>query len=521
MHHLSLNENESTSKISNASIDYVTIFSNIAPLVLGVLFLFLLNITLNGPFFHNPRVLYSDELVGYLDTYTNQDLSIWDVIFGNEVIRPIPRALCLALYSVCQNNYNLINQVLLLLNFLVCITLYFSILIVWHDSKNQYSVIIVATICSSLYLAAEFMQCQIFSILGIMESLGHIAVIICTASVVLFLRRPNVKNYLLAILFWVAATLCHERFIALVAIILISVLFVFLLKRLSIRKAISAAIIPLTLLSVYIYMRSYFLQGNALRGTGGNSIADTSLGSVAKSFAKAIAYLFNINAGPSMNNGINYKDVPAFYNVLIVISIIAVVLVFGSYLIHIVRSGKPFVHGAEIVLLLLSAACCLIAPSMTGEPALRFIYAPYSLCLIALSGVVLYLYSYIDKPSVVLIILLYVVCTFSIQAFYRTHINNVALWPQKLQAESLYDTTLGQDQKAAFSSTYYVVDSNGYLNQYGTNCWKFFSPYIGDRQLTIHTFKTLPEASNEMEKNSDAILLVLDNETNQFVRLVN
>lgn len=525
MRHLSSSASESTSPRrgsnsapGNEGPRWLSLAHGAGPYVLAVALLALLNLTLHAPYFHTPRVLYSDELVGYLETYANPDLSLWDKVLGTEVIRPIPRLVCLALYSLCDGNYTLINDALLLLNLLVCLTLFACIHLCWAKGGDRRKAFVVSLTASCLYLVSEFMQCQIFSILGVMEGLGHAATLVCAAAIVFYLRDGRNAHFLLAAFSWVFATLCHERFVVLAAAIVLAAILRAVRQGARRRVELVRAALVVFVAICYALLRATLLQANALRGTNGGSVSDATPASLLKNLAKSMAYLLNINAGPEMRNGVSFRDVPAFYDALIAIGIVSLLVIGVLFVMGALRSHASGARAGEVGMVLLCALCCMLASSTAGEPALRFVYAPYSLCLLAAAGMVLSDGIRPCADASLAALLLYAVCTFPVQMYYRTEIGSVSLWPQKTRAESLYDSTLGSYGTSATEKAFLVVDREGYLNQYGKGCWKFFQPYLGEERLEIRTYRSLPDALAEPRGGQD-VLLVLDEESGRFLDL--
>lgn len=477
-------------------------------LILSLILLFCVNWIYNAHYFHSPRVLYSDELDGYLKLVTDNNTSLWDKIWGNEVIRPIPRLINILVFYFCGDNYTAINWILLLNNFLISMIVFFVSFSL--QIKKNYSINIIIALCTAtLYTVSEFMQCQIFSILGIMEGLAQACTLLVLFFCIRYIQSQTLLYYRIAILFWGIALFTHERYISLVGVLICTEF----LTNTELRVKIKKSVVVLLLVFSYLVLRIAVLQGNTLRGTDGNNIGEIfSPYIILKLCVKQIAYILGINAGPPDRNGINFRDVPHGINFFIIISIIIV----GYLLICGIKSLHKFwnvnsTYIKTIAISIVTIGCCILASSTTGEIALRFVYVSFSIFIILLSYILSIMLSfehYNRSNHLYFLGICYVFCMIIIHSYYRTQIDKVLFYNQEMLAESLYDVTVDNYGKELPTKKIIIIENSKYLNV--SKCKNFLTPYYGKENWDIVLVDSYYTAQLEIDNILKEYIVLLE-----------
>lgn len=460
---------------------------------LGIIFiLFLLNWVYNEHFFHNPRVLYSDELNGFLTLIENKSISLIEKIFGEEVIRPIPRLLYIICFQIGKKigNYSFINYILLFGNFSISLLVYFVTYALVESNKyiNRY---IFGLITGTLYILSRFMSCQIFTILGIMEGLAHISVVF-----MFYIMANSLKNakesYGKVLIFWLIAFLCHERYF----LLFLAISFYILVSSWkTFKEKIKDLCMLYIICLIYFVLRLVLLGQNTFRGTASSNIKDTF--SVVKFFRfilMQIAYILGISPQEQTRSGINFRDVPIGINILIGISILCILFLiinFGGM----VYKRKEYEKLKIVLLAAVIISCCIISSSVTTVVALRFVYVSYSIWLIIIAYISSYIFARIKEKIGVLFLIIfcmYFVSTFGFENFYRTTLKNWGVMQEKRLNETLYDTTIGMYGKQLENASLLVV----VMRPEATSDWYYqhFEPYIDTENLTINVVYSFLDA---------------------------
>ncbi len=451
--------------------------------------LFLMNWVYHAKYMHNPRVLYSDELEGFSTLVLNHDTTLLQKIFGTEVIRPIPRSIYLILFQIGKTfeNYSLINYVLLFANFGVAVVVY-RITYALAETENDKIRYLLGLGTGILYTVSRFMQCQIFSILGIMEDIAQAAVLLMFYEMVQYIKKSDEKAFWKVLIFWILAFLSHERYFVLI----LAIDLVVLIKKEKMAKKISGLAVTTVIASVYLCCRIKILGNNMLRGTGASNVSETfSIGTFVKSMLKQVAYILGINTQEATRSGINYRDVPGAVNIVIVVGIFFTFYLLVNYLICRWRKKDiaVIIIGGSVMM------CCIAASSVTTAVALRFVYVSYSLWLILMAYMVSCILNStadIKRFWVRNIAICYFFSAFILDNYYGTTIKNLGLMTEKNMCESLYNVTIGYyKEQMKNASLIVIVQRPDITEEWYTN---HLIPYMSMDNVTVKVVHTVEEA---------------------------
>lgn len=487
----------------------------VVSILLCVIVLFCLNLVLHLRYFEGDRVLYLDELTGYIENYANSEKTIFEKLFGSEVIRPIPHFITYLLFCCCGNNYNLFNWVLLGNHFLLSV-LVFGFAYDIQDRRNgRYFRVLISLGCGIMYLFSRFMQCQIFSNLGIMEGTAHFASLMCVLMLIRDLRRPDSRSYVLAIVWWLIALYSHERFLGLLIPILAAAFLV--------REKVMRLIVPVMILVLY-WIQRIFILNDAFRGTSGTSISSTfSIKGFMINCLKQAAYLLGFNAGPAVRNGICYKDVPVVINIFIVIFDIGLFFILFFFVKSIFKASadKRCRLIKECLLIVSAIGSCILCSGTTIDIAVRFVYVPYSLMLVLIAD----MFSFICAENRLLYKrIVYAVCFCSMilfsslyEVYYRSQIVNVGFYKYKVFTESLYEITVQRYGRMLEHMDLLIVGN--YLNWSMEDYERFFIPYIQTDHMDIKIYSTMEELQYTDAEFENAVVILADAESRKCIEI--
>lgn len=473
-------------------------------LLFSIITIILFNYICNAHFYHTPRVLYSDELESYY-LMINPHLSFWQKIFGTEVIRPIPRLIYFIIFNLCKNDFTVLNHILLWGNCLIGIIIFFISYYIQADTIKEPKTI-YSLLASILYIVSRFMQCQIFSILGIMEGICHMFTLFLFFILFNMLKsQSNTNKYFwCSYIIWGVATLCHERYIIL--LLPISIVILFMLRK----KGILKLIFLISNFFLYVFFRVLILGNNTLRGTAYTNITDTfSLSGYIKLCIKQIAYIAGINAGPQERNGISYHDVPPYIYSFIIINIILGIVICLLFIFNARKQSKEKLMAIlkPICLGIIMILSCIASSSITNEIALRFVYVSYSLYLIIIS----YICSYITslnkyKYFTYIFTFIFTFNTLCYDFYYRSNINNVLFWNEKTRTETFYDATVGIYHENIINKKIIVCQKTGYITPNKAN--KILQPYLDDKvMLDVVCISNFNELQDYLPENNNIIII--------------
>lgn len=484
-------------------------------IMLCIAVLFCLNLVLHLKYFEGDRVLYLDELTGYIETYANNEKTMIEKLFGSEVIRPVPHFIVYLLFQCCRNNYNLFNWVLLGNHFLLSVFVFGFAYDIQNKENSKYLRMLIGFGCGIMYMFSRFMQCQIFSNLGIMEGIAHFASLACVFMLIRYLRKPDLRSYAFAIVWWLVALYSHERFISLFVPILLAAFLV--------REKISRIAVLVILLVFYLGQRICILE-DVFRGTSGTSIAGTfSIKSSMINCFRQIAYLLGFNAGPAVRNGVCYKDVPVMVNVFIVIFDISMLFILFFFIESLLNASVDKKSGQlkEFIMISSSIGACIFCSSITIEIAVRFLYVSFSLMLILLADILSFIY--LENRSFCRRIV-YISCFCSMilfssiyEMYYRRQIVNVGFYKHKVFTESLYEITVQRYGQALEHMELIIVGDC--LNWSIENYKCFFVPYMQTENMDIKIYHSMEEVRTAEPAYDHAVIITADTKSKKCIEI--
>ena len=294
-----------------------------------IFIIFCTNILFNGWICAGNRVFYLDDLYSvniFLDVN-----NIWEWIFntGANKLRPVTNFAMGMILKVAENNYEIIDEVLLLLNYFNALLIYEFAYIVQH--KNDIVCrIILSCVCAMMFIASRFAYYNISELFGIMEGLGITFSIGMLILLWKYMECNKKKFYYIALFMYTLLIWTHERYFVLFILFPLVLLFQ---KDSDLSRKCKNLILPIIILFSFWIIRAVLFGNRVLDGTGGTSISDTLNIMTAIIFCVSqIGYILGFNCGPQYLNGIDLKQVPTEVNILLILNLIIILDIFAEYI---------------------------------------------------------------------------------------------------------------------------------------------------------------------------------------------
>lgn len=468
-----------------------------------MIILFVINWWANAWMTDGPRVFYLDDLDAYnlYQSYKQAEGGVIHYLFNMEAgkIRIIMNFISIIIFEIIEINYELLDTILLVLNWANCALLFFVIRKIINECKWKNEIALVG---GSLFAVSRFAYYNITEFWGVMESVAlFLAVVILFFLVCFVVDNENGYSWYLysASFAYLLIIFIHERYIVLLGVFGIAILCKY---RKNVKKWIRGLPVLLIFLGFWC-IRFIFLGNQILLGTGGTNITDTfSIKQMLLFVFSQIGYLLGFNCGPSYLNGIDMRDVSIKINLLIIISIAVVFII----LIQEVRNRETsFLKVNQVVIILSFIACCIISSSATIRVEMRWIYVSYAAFLILILVSFAHIFEHFKSKHIYLLLgSIFLFSVFGYEFYYRAHYDNIYYWSEKNESKNLYENTVKKHGDNFINSKTILISSN---NDWTEEKWKkFFSPYFPSDNLEFEHIYSITELEN-IEVNNSIVLL--------------
>lgn len=486
-----------------------------------IFIIFCTNILFNGWICAGNRVFYLDDLYSvniFLDVN-----NIWEWIFntGANKLRPVTNFAMGMILKVAENNYEIIDEVLLLLNYFNALLIYEFAYIVQH--KNDIVCrIILSCVCAMMFIASRFAYYNISELFGIMEGLGITFSIGMLILLWKYMECNKKKFYYIALFMYTLLIWTHERYFVLFILFPLVLLFQ---KDSDLSRKCKNLILPIIILFSFWIIRAVLFGNRVLDGTGGTSISDTLNIMTAIIFCVSqIGYILGFNCGPQYLNGIDLKQVPTEVNILLILNLIIILDIFAEYIKLLVKDKLFRKENIEkIVLLLVFIGLCIVCSSITIRVEMRWIYVSYAGYLVLLFYMIYGLM--VQKPITrknIFMFLLFILSVFGTEQFYRNQYKNIYYWTQKDLSRELYNVTVESYGDDLVNKNIIIVGDFWGDNGWQSENWKtFFSPYINSEGINVIYSKDVYEAEQQIKNYDDYIVLLEDIDNRRYTDITN
>lgn len=340
----------------------------------------------------------------------------------------------------------------------------------------------VGTLCGVIFLCSRMSYYQIGQILGLMESMAMILALGILYLLYGYLNQQDGREnrrLLLAVVLYVAVCFVHERYMVLLPLFFLVLLF----KRARDWELWAASAGGFALVQLVRFMT---IGTVAPAGTGGTDVSETlSVGSVLHFAMSQIAYLFGINAGPEHLNGQNFREAPLWVLMLVAAADLMLLLLVAAFLFRLIQSrGKRVGYLQTASLFVVFIGGCIACSSVTIRVEMRWVYVSYVAALLFASwmyGVLVrdmaQMGRWVQAVPFLAMITLYVALMLPVEMYYRSLYPNLYYWADQERYNSLAEETYGQYGVEIFGKTIYLVGDKFRMEEFeNENFFRVFDP---------------------------------------------
>ena len=245
-------------------------------------------------------------------------------------------------------------------------------------------------------------------------------------------------------------------------------------------------------------------------GTGGTDVADTFKISDAIAHAwEQVAFVFGRNSGPDYLCIEPFAKAPSDIRFLILASNAVLGLAVLIFLIGMIRDrGRVLAHGRNLVLFLAFIALCIGSSSVTIRVEMRWVYVVYAAALLVLA----YMTSLMGSAGFLAI--LYEALIFPAETYYREHWSNLYLWPDQMKYNSLAEETVEKYGDDIFDKQVYIIRDTYEISEFTAET--FLKVYDRDGKGKNTELRFIDSDFDLPEITDDMVILGEDPEANGF-----
>lgn len=368
----------------------------------------------------------------------------------------------------------------------------------------------VAFIIGLMFVISRFSYYDIAQVLGLMEAMALVFVLAIFYFLYEYQNRAASYAYYVALAFYLAVCYTHERFMVLIP------LFFFVLlvqKDRDIKKMLSALFV-----FAFLQITRAVMIGTVLpAGTAGTNVADTiTLKGFLWSLVQEIAYLFGIHLGPVHLNGIMYSDYSLHLWVLVFLAGATLAVYMLYFIYHLIDkkvSGFSIGEDTSNILLFIGfIGATMVSCAVTIRVEMRWVYAPYMLCLLFLA----YVYGEVKKRNFIMPfmgILLWAVCMLLTELSLRSHYDEIYLFPNQRMYNSLADQTYFKYGADIYGKEIYIIGNRLKMSDFTKET--FFKVYGESESLPkVHHIDSVYDIG---QVSANMIILKEDMQYEEFV----
>ena len=421
---------------------------------------------------------------------------------------------------------------------------------------------LVSLALAAAYLLSRMSYYQIGQFYGLMESLGLWAAVVLLYGVYVYVNEKRASAYFWANGLYFLASFIHERYMVLLPVLLLGLVFG---RWAGIRQkrsrewsagspeeeevrrdagrsrsrasrsgaprtgrsggpgtgrkpgASSSGVSGWLLLAVTAatavliqVIRLFTIGTLSPAGTGGTDVADTFKISDAIVHAwEQVAFVFGRNSGPDYLCIEPFAKAPSDIRFLILASNAVLGLAVLIFLIGMIRDrGRVLAHGRNLVLFLAFIALCIGSSSVTIRVEMRWVYVVYAAALLVLA----YMTSLMGPAGFLAI--LYAALIFPAETYYREHWSNLYLWPDQMKYNSLAEETVEKYGDDIFDKQVYIIRDTYEISEFTAET--FLKVYDRDGKGKNTELRFIDSDFDLPEITDDMVILGEDPEANGF-----
>lgn len=321
-----------------------------------------------------------------------------------------------------------------------------------------------------MFLASRFAYYNIGQLLGLMESMCILFSLGIAHCLYLYITKEKKSRYYLAVVLYLLICFTHERYMALLPVLLLIPLF----KK---SKDIRMYLAGIGAFG-FVQFARWMTIGTVLpAGTGNTDVVEKfTISNFFHSLLSEILYLFGVNAGPEHLNGLPWENMPGVIKYLVYLSGIIALILLSYYVICLVavrvhpQLFKRNLYVSLLFVLMIGAG--LISSAVTIRVEMRWIYSGYALMLLLIAHMYALLVKYMNmrlhamtpdrEMSVLLLIptvmmLLWGICLLPMEIISYRNFDKIYLFPNQKRYNSLADETYGKYKEELFQKELYIV----------------------------------------------------------------
>ncbi len=401
---------------------------------------------------------------------------------------------------------------------------------------------LVSLAAAAAYLLSRMSYYQIGQFYGLMESLGLWAALGILYFLYRYVNGKDTGAFLMANLLYFLASFIHERYMVLLPVLVLGLVFGakerFSMEadeefeeeqerpgsrgrkraRKSRRREQADHAVPkwaLFLLSAGLFgliqvIRLLTIGSLAPAGTGGTDVADTfKLADAIGHAWEQVAFVFGRNSGPDYLCIQTYGESPWNIRMLILGTNVVLAVAVLAFLVCMFRDrGMVLVHLKVLVLFLAFIALCIGSSSVTIRVEMRWVYVVYGAALLLLA----YMSSIMGKAGI--LVFLYVGLLFPVETYYRSHWDNLYLWPNQMRHNSLAEETYGKYGEEIFDKQVYIIGNTYDMSEFTAET--FLKVYDKEKKGKNTKIQFIDSDFDFKEITDDMVILSEDPDNNAF-----
>lgn len=471
------------------------------------------NILFNAWICAGNRVFHADDLL-VVNKFLRSSAGEFIFSTGANKIRIVAQTMVWIILKVSEGNWELIDEILLILNFINATVVFVFAYIVQRNAENIRRCGL-ALICGVLFIASRFAYYNISELLGVMEGIAVTFALGILLLLFLYMEKGGQKYFYSAIGLYFLLIFTHERYFVLFIIFFVPLFFK---KNMNLKEKTKKALLPLMVVGIFWIIRIVLFGNRAIDGTGGTSVSDTFdvLTAIEYCFSQ-VMYILGVNCGPEYLNGIEAKQVPLFIHTLVFLNIVFVLCMLVIYLRLMIKDRQFRYENLKIFVLFISfIALCIICSSVTIRVEMRWIYVSYAAYLVLLIYMMhgILLYYPIDVRKIALTGF-WVVLLLITEQFYRMHYSNIFYWQEKDLSKELYDVTVGKYGSEIENKNIIIIGD--VWKERTLDEWKlFFTPYLKSDGINVIYVENTYEAEQCVKNIGNKIVLFEDSKTRRY-----
>ena len=509
------------------------------------------------------KALYMDDL--YLFSFfREQDFFTFSFPIGNAVrFRPVYWALSYIEMVFVGNDPNRYWYFNVALNgLLACFLFYFS----WVVSKGKK---LIPLFLSVVFLSAHFAYYQIAQALGILETLalGFSLLTLYFLYQELNEEKHFLRNLVFSHLFFFLLVFTHERYIALLPLFYVPLLF---RGRAGKAKILTGGkneghqghfftshlpyILPLAQAFLFYAIRKFAIGSFVPKGTGGTEVSESfKLGEALQNAFAEVYYIFGFQKGPEHLNGIPWEKVSPDMRKLVYASIavlaFTVMLCLIFALVRIFKTEKSTGNSIGVstdgitgtntesrtksstesnaessagkeqkrlklarlrtfignnILFLLFIAMCIGSSSVTIRVEMRWVYVSFAASLLYFS----YLLGVSRLPLGTLFCLAFICLRLPVERYYRSYFPQIYFWEDQDRMNSLAEQTIEKyGRGGVLGKQVYILENKYKMSKfYGDTFFQVFDEDFSGHGTKIHFIQDLTRLPKSANRKNSLVL---------------